>query len=587
MVDPLFFAKALQYYKRRDVQEAIVRHAANREVSPRYGEGFGKRPDVLSYPTDVVEFAKRKATSFHESEERWEAPLSIKTGASRKEHDDLRIGWDLVLDIDAPDWEISRLTAWLFVESLKAHGVTSISVKFSGNKGWHIGVPFESFPSHILDETHGKTTDLRMKDLFPEMPRAIAGYLLEYMGGSENGLITIDNDTILFGWDDAKAPEQYKKNLSSYKKRYPLAAFADIAGKTPKDLLETFCPSCDKPVERNTEQYSLDCQNPACQYRAATRYSREERDAIDDKERVCPKCRRIMEFNLLRRKQGCTHNPVGYQHRLKLTEVIQVDTILLASRHLYRMPYSLHEKSGLSSVVIPADRILEFDKREADPVTVDLSRTFLDPQRCVRGDATELSRRAWAWQAKAEERKSSGNRGRYGGAAGGEGQPSEFDDLTEAIPEAHFPPCIRNALGGMRDGKKRAMFALTNFFMMCGWSPDAVEARLHEWNKRNATLGEPLREVIIKGHMRQVRMKKERIMPPNCKEYYQGLGVCMPDDFCSRIRNPAQYAIKHAKLGERGGRRKSASTKPVKTAASDGVVVQVGKRKVQKAEKQE
>ncbi|HIH24788.1 TPA: hypothetical protein HA251_07185 [Candidatus Woesearchaeota archaeon] len=592
MGDPLFFAKALQYYKRREVQEAIVRHAVDREVSPRYGEGFGKRPDVLSYPTDVLEFAKRKCTSFHVSEERWESVLSIKTGATRKEQDDLRKGWDLVLDIDAPDWDVSRLTAWLFVESLKAHGVRSISVKFSGNKGWHIGVPFESFPTHILD-TDGKR-DLAMKNLFPDMPRAVAGYLLEYMGKSENGLITIDNDTILFGWDPARAPAQGAAThlaaaplpLSKDSRRYPLAVFAGIAKKEPKDLIETYCPSCDKAVERNAAQYSLDCANPACQYRAPQRYTREEKGMLDDKDLVCPKCHRVMDLNLLARKAGCTHSPAGYQHRLRLGEVIQVDTVLLASRHLYRMAYSLHEKSGLASVVVPHDHILDFDKTEADPKTISFDRMFLDPAACTQGDAEQLAKRAWEWRAKREEASA-----KRSVRLDANGQPmgSEFEDVTETIPETHFPPCMRNILAGMKDGKKRAMFALTNFMGVCGWTPDAAEARLHVWNTESGKLGDPLREVAIKGHMRTVRMKKERIMPPNCKSFYQDLGVCKPDDFCSRVRNPAQYAIRHSQLGARRGGRKKAvkedGTMNAKTAAavpSPDDLVQIGKGKVEK-----
>jgi DNA primase large subunit len=98
----------------------------------------------------------------------------------------------------------------------------------------------------------------------------------------------------------------------------------------------------------------------------------------------------------------------------------------------------------------------------------------------------------------------------------------------------------------MADGKKRAMFALTNFLGTCGWNPEMIEKRLHEWNEKNP---EPLREVNIKGHMHGVRLKKERILPPNCKAFYQELGVCKPDEFCSRIKNPGQYALRHSQLG--------------------------------------
>jgi len=153
-----------------------------------------------------------------------------------------------------------------------------------------------------------------MKDLFPEMPRAVAGYLLDYMSRSENGLIAVDKDAIIF--KGGRAPLR----SGTHAKRYSLASFAAIAGKRPQEILETFCPACDKAVERNSEQYSLDCSNPVCLFRAPRRYTREEKGDIDDKERVCPDCGRIMEFNLLMRKQGCTHNPAGYQHRLRLTE---------------------------------------------------------------------------------------------------------------------------------------------------------------------------------------------------------------------------------------------------------------------------
>jgi DNA primase large subunit len=131
---------------------------------------------------------------------------------------------------------------------------------------------------------------------------------------------------------------------------------------------------------------------------------------------------------------------------------------------------------------------------------------------------------------------------------------------TEAIAEEHFPPCMRNILAGMADGKKRAMFALTNFLGVAGWTPEMIEKRLYEWNENNGKVGDPLREVIIKGHMHQVRMKKERILPPNCKSFYQELGVCKPDEFCSRIKNPGPYAIKHAKLGEKPKRAKKEET---------------------------
>jgi hypothetical protein len=530
MVDQLFFAKSLQYYKRREVQEAILRHATNREISPRYGEGFGKRPDILSYPTDIIEFVKRKATSFHASEERWDNPLSIKTGASRKEMNELRTGWDLVLDIDAKDWGISRLTAWLFIEVLKYHGIRSISCKFSGNKGWHIGVPFESFPESVWDDA--AKADVPTKDLFPELPRAVAGFMLEFMSQAENGMITINGDSIIFGWREPTG------DLSKERITYKLSQFAQITGKQQHELMESFCPSCNKLVREDEEKYRLICVNPVCGHPEERRYTKEEKDGLDIREQQCPKCKSVREFLLLSKK-ACAHDPKAYQRRFKLTEIIQIDTVLLASRHLYRMAYSLHEKSGLASVVVDPSEALHFDKAKADPKTISLEKTFLDTSVTVPGEASGLALKAWQWQQAKDQQ----NERRM--------HLTAFEGPTEAVGEEHFPPCMKKILGGLVDGKKRAMFAITNFLGVAGWTNEAIEKRLYEWNEQNAKIGEPLREVNIKGHMHGVRMKKERIMPPSCKSFYQELGVCNPDEFCSRIKNPGQYAIRHAMLGKK------------------------------------
>src|SRR3989344_9149699 len=163
----------LLHYKRRDIQEAIVQHAQDREVAVKLGEaGFGKRPDALQFPNDVMQFVMQGATSFHSSEERWRNPLAIDVKSSRREQEDLRIGWDLVLDIDCPFLEYSQVAADLLIKALKSTGINSVSVKFSGNHGFHIGVPFEAFPAMV--QVQGVPQDVRLA--FPEGPRRIAAY---------------------------------------------------------------------------------------------------------------------------------------------------------------------------------------------------------------------------------------------------------------------------------------------------------------------------------------------------------------------------------------------------------------------------
>src|SRR3989344_9659718 len=161
----------LRFYKRDDIQEAIVAHAKNKEIGIRYNEAFGKRPDALNYPKEVLELAKQGVTSFHSSEEIWENPLELSSTISKKEMEELRIGWDLVLAIDCKFIGYSKISADLIVKFLKYCGVQDISVKFSGNKGFHIGVPFEAFPKQVGNE--------QTKNLFPDAAKRIAFYIKE------------------------------------------------------------------------------------------------------------------------------------------------------------------------------------------------------------------------------------------------------------------------------------------------------------------------------------------------------------------------------------------------------------------------
>ena len=125
---------SLSHYKRKDVQEEIIANSKDREVASRFNDNFGKRPDVLRHASDVLELAKQGATSFHASEELWRNALQLDPSLKRHELDNLRIGWDLVLDIDCGFFDYSKIAADLVIKALKFHNVKSISCKFSGNK---------------------------------------------------------------------------------------------------------------------------------------------------------------------------------------------------------------------------------------------------------------------------------------------------------------------------------------------------------------------------------------------------------------------------------------------------------------------
>lgn len=162
--------KIYKHYDRKEVLNDIVRCSISKEVVGSFGGvGYAKRPNIIEYQQDVLAEVKRGITSFHASEELWSNPLSVNTELKKGETDALRVGWDLILDIDCKELDYSKIAADFIIRALKFSGIGSISCKFSGNHGFHIAVPWESFPKSINDR------ETRL--LFPEAPRAIAEYL--------------------------------------------------------------------------------------------------------------------------------------------------------------------------------------------------------------------------------------------------------------------------------------------------------------------------------------------------------------------------------------------------------------------------
>jgi len=161
-------SEIIAYYSEPEISAELVRYAEDREVAVRFGEVFGKRPDTLQFQQDVINAARKGATSFHCSEEKWNDPLQLKQDSAKRDMDELRSGWDLIIDIDCKILEWSTICAQLLLESLKFHEVKCASIKFSGGTGWHIGVPGIA----LSDE----------KLAFPETPQIIAQYLREFIG---------------------------------------------------------------------------------------------------------------------------------------------------------------------------------------------------------------------------------------------------------------------------------------------------------------------------------------------------------------------------------------------------------------------
>jgi len=218
--------------------------------------------------------------------------------------------------------------------------------------------------------------------------------------------------------------------------------------------------------------------------------------------------------------------------QLNAEPFLNIDTILISSRHLFRMPYSLHEKSNLVSLPLDPEKILSFEKENANPENVKISEhIFLNKDTIEKGEATRLLTQALEFTSDREEEINVETKKKY--------------EIKSALPEDFFPPCIKLINKGLTDGRKRALFSLINFLSSLGWDYDKIESYLQEWNRKNE---EPLRGTYLVGQLRYHKTQKKKILPPNCNNmmYYVDIGVCKPDNLCSKIKNPVSYAKRKA-----------------------------------------
>lgn len=400
-----------QYYEQEELQEKILELAEYREVAPTYPNGYGTRPDAINFPGDFMQFVEDGAEAFHFSVERWRNPLMIDQVSDL---DNLRDNWDLVIDIDCDDsFELSKVTAELVVEELRQHGIENISVKFSGNRGFHIGVRGEAFPQEIGDESY--------TDLYPHLARGIVDYIRHNL-----------KDQMISEVRDAGFKEEMETD----------------SGLDPYQVAD---------IENDWGQ-----------------------------------------------------------------------------RHLFRMPYSLHDGSGLVSLPISTEEISDFEKEDAEIEKIDFEEDFL--KEYEKDEGTNLAVQALDFvEDRREERKK-------------ERVDKEFERPDDAIPESYFPPSIKNILEGLEDGRKRGLFILINFYRCVGYGWDEIEQKIWEWNDRNK---EALREAYVKSQLRWHRNRDEDVPPPNYDSngYYNDMQVYEGDNLEEKVPNPVSYAFR--KMGDR------------------------------------
>lgn len=480
----------IKFYSRKDVQEEIFKCARGREFSIKFGiDSFGKRPDSLEFSNDILEFIKSGATSFHISEEHWKDPLQLKPGMPAKQLNDLRTGWDLIIDVDCKFWDYSKYITNFIINALRNHGIKSIGCKFSGNKGFHISVPFKSFPKQFNNQP--------IENLFPEAPRRIAQYLIDYIDSEETGY---------------ELSECIKKHTSE-------EDLIKYFYKKGKPSTKIFCKKCKREGEISNSETEFICHNCGLVLK-------------EDKKtpyRTCTNCKKLMVKEKIPVFK-CKHcKSEEFIEKFDMASLIDVDTLLISSRHLYRAPYSHHEKSGLISIPINPDNVLDFEKSEAIIKNINKTRTFFDIGK--NGEASKLLIQAYDHAPSIELPK--------------EEAKKEFGIPKIAIGEEHFPPAIKKILNGLNDGKKRSVFILLNFLRNVGWDFDNIEKLLKEWNDKNDP---PLKWGYIQSQLSYQKRSKEAVLPPNYdnRSYYDDMGI-MPTKEELKFKNPVTYAINNSK----------------------------------------
>ena len=168
----MHYLEILKYYSNPAVQKEILSTAKDREVVGSIEDGsYLKRPDVLLYPKDIEGKVKDGAVAFHCSVERWTQPMQLSTNLKQEEIENLRKGFDFLIDIDAKvKLEHAAAAARVVCSFLKDLGIES-TVKFSGSRGFHVGIAGNAFPEKIdFKETRRG---------YPEIPQALAEYVTE------------------------------------------------------------------------------------------------------------------------------------------------------------------------------------------------------------------------------------------------------------------------------------------------------------------------------------------------------------------------------------------------------------------------
>ncbi|MCX6815944.1 MAG: hypothetical protein NT120_03770 [Candidatus Aenigmarchaeota archaeon] len=415
------------YYSNKFITEQIMRASKGREAAGRFWDGtYDKRPNMLQFPSDITQMARKGITSFHLSVEHWSNPMAL---TSTEQYDKFRTGWDMIIDIDSKlGVDEAKAAALLICKTLEKYGIKNYGIKFSGSRGFHICLPWIMFPKSI----DYKNTAL----LYPKIPRIVAHFLRKKI---KNELM----DTLI----KSKGAKQ----------------LIEMMGEVPEKLSPYFFVDVEKDW---------------------------------------------------------------------------------GNRHMFRAPFSLNEKTWLSSITLSQSQMKNFDMKMAEPKYVIANTNIYE--EFLKGEENEaqdlvIEALDWYGTIKKEEKP----------------KKQKIVSWEGKITEESFPPCIKNILSGLQDGRKRSVFTLVNFLRMMNWQWQDIEEKVFAWNEKNRP---PLPRSTVLGQLRwsERNSRTTANCPPDGDLFYSDtVNVCRPDDICTArsqkivIKNPVVYPFKLMKISRK------------------------------------
>ena len=443
----------------------------------------------------------------------------MAVGSEEADVNDLRDGWDLLVDIDSKYFEVAKYAAISIIDSLESHGIKNYRAKFSGNKGFHIIVPWEAFPKEINGQETAK--------MFPGIPRIIVGYLMDNCKDKLEKYLKGDGEL----WNSLKGSANIGVRCENCK---------NIANSYY--LITLTCSSC------STKQQLR---------RGITDVESSDKDSsfINGKQRKCVQCSSLISKSSKEKVYFCEESeckrinlnskdsPGAFSNEAlpDIYEQLGLDVILVSPRHLFRAPYSLHEKTSLSSAVVDKSEIIGFKHADADPMRV-IPKPFLPvafPDEAKRLVVDSLD---WFAKNKKADEGSSKTPSLYNGGK------KEFKEVVIDRSKLVYAPVIEEILKGLGDGRKRGLFILINYFKSLNFSEEEVVKLVNDWNKKNK---KPLRDGYVSSQV-SWSYKQKKLLPPNYdKPHYKGIGITPTSDEL-KSKNPVSYTIRKMFSNSRG-----------------------------------